>query len=258
MARWRVGVVSFLLGRPLCEGLDEAPEVDLCAEVPSLLADRLVAGELDAALIPVFEILRHDLFAVRGPCVACEGRVESIRLYHRVPLGEIRTLALDANSRTSANMVGLVLGERYGVAPESVVMPPDLPAMLSRCDAALLIGDSALLDESEHPYLDLGAEWLAMTGLPFVFALWAMPAADEDLAARLRVAWRAGLASLSGIARVEAERRGLDVALLTRYLGGSIHYEMDARKLAGLAAFARRCAERGLLPPGREAVRLVG
>lgn len=173
----RIGAVNYLNSKPLIEGLAELlPEAELTLDYPSRLADDLEAGRLDVALVPSIEVLRHSNYEiVSDACVATRGPVMSVKLYSRVPFGLIRTLALDAGSRTSAALVRIMLRERYGVTPRLEPFPLDQSPAAIRSDAFLMIGDRAM-HEPEAPYVavwDLGEEWLRWTGLPFVFAVWA-------------------------------------------------------------------------------------
>ncbi len=126
--------------------------------------------------MPSFELTRQDLEIIPGTGIACHGPVRSILLVSSRPAAQIRTLALDSSSRTSVELVRVILEHRYWVVPQTVSHAPDLEAMLRVADAALLIGDPALrLDPAALPWhvYDLGAEWVEMTGLPMVFAVWA-------------------------------------------------------------------------------------
>ena len=149
---------------------------DLDFRIPSGCADDMAAGAADIGLIPSFELTRQDLEVIAGPGIACRGPVRSILLISSRPAPEIRTLAADSSSRTSVELVRIVLERRYGAAPVSIPHPPDLEAMLRVADAAVIIGDPALrIDPARLPYYvyDLGGEWVEMTGLPMVFAVWA-------------------------------------------------------------------------------------
>src|SRR5262249_9582728 len=121
------------------------------------------------------ELTRQDLDVIPGTGIACHGPVRSILLVSTRPGGEIRRVAVDSSSRTSVALTRIVLERRYGVEPECIAHPPDLETMLGLADAALIIGDPALRidrNSGKHVY-DLGEEWLEMTGLPMVFAVWA-------------------------------------------------------------------------------------
>ena len=166
-------------------------------DYPSRLADALAAGDLDVALIPSIEYARHRGYSIiSDACIACDGPVRSVKLFGRVPAEEIRTLALDEGSRTSAALARILLKERFGLSPEICPLPlgPDLDDVAA--DAAVLIGDRGMRpsDGSFEFVWDLGAEWADWTGLPFVFALWIarpgvdLPGLSETLAARATLA----------------------------------------------------------------------
>ncbi len=121
----RIGAVQYLNARPLTYCLKEfAPRAELIFDVPSRLADALQAGRLDVAMIPSIECFRHPGYKiVSDACIACRGPVRSVRLFSRVPIKDIRTLALDEGSRTSAALVQILLKEEFGLRPELSALP---------------------------------------------------------------------------------------------------------------------------------------
>src|SRR6185503_15999342 len=163
-------------------------------------------------------------------------------LFHRRPLAEVRRVALDASSRTSAALLRILLHERLGRDPEYVVMAPSLTEMLDAADAALLIGDRALYSEGPETRLDLGQEWSERTGLPFVWAFWAgrNDAVRPSDVARLQSALRDGLRDLRAIASTYNGAGGAAptatdrTSLNERYLRTNILYRLDEAELAGL------------------------
>jgi chorismate dehydratase len=174
-----------------------------------------------------------------------------VRLFSRVPPEEIRTLALDASSRSSVAMARIILADRYGVQPACVAASPDLDAMLTAADAAVLIGDIGLALQPDGVIdLDLGAEWHALTGLPFFFAGWMARDAAllEDAAPLLRASLRAGMARLPDIAAEEAARLHLPAERCHAYLRDVMHYTAGEAEWAGLHAFRTRARRLGLLP----------
>src|SRR5438105_4504128 len=212
----RVGAVNYLNTKPLIHELEDlAPGIELMLDVPSRLADMLAEDQLDVALIPVIEYFRAGRYTIiPGISIASRGPVLSVTLFSRVPWADIRRLALDEGSRTSAALAQILLRLRHGVHPEVVPLPLDCDAEDADADAVLLIGDRAMracLPGFAHAY-DLGQEWYDWTGLPFVYAVWAVrPGADLG-----RVAWalteskRRGLARAGLIAHQEAPRLNLD------------------------------------------------
>ncbi len=178
----RVGAVSYLNSKPLIEGLAARLPGGLTLDVPSRLALALERRELDAALIPSIEVLQSkgEYEILSDACVAARGPVRSVKVFFRVPPGEVNRLSLDEGSRTSATFARVLLFHKYGVEPETEQLPLDSSVAsdaISRttADAILLIGDRAMFPVAEEfPVVwDLGDEWLKWTGLPFVFALWA-------------------------------------------------------------------------------------
>ena len=186
MARPKLGHIQFINCLPLYYGMvknDVLLDVDLVRANPADLAVELIDGTLDLAPIPAIEYARNAERFVLLPDIAIssDGEVQSILLVSKVPAEQLNgsTVALAANSRTSVVLGRILLERRWGVKPaEYVDMPPDLPAMLRDADAALLIGDEAIRTYWEPPAhlftYDLGTEWKAWTGLPFVFAVWAV------------------------------------------------------------------------------------
>src|SRR5580693_730622 len=174
----RIGAVSYFNSKPLVHELETlAPNAELILDYPSRLADQMARGELDVALIPVIEYFRAGTYSlVPNIAIASQGPVLSVTLFSRVPWTEIRRVSLDEGSRTSAALVQVLLRKKYGVHPEMCPLPLDRQAEDVDADAVLLIGDRAMhacLPGFRHAF-DLGQEWHDWTGLPFVYAAWAV------------------------------------------------------------------------------------
>src|SRR5207302_2559411 len=212
----RIGAVNYLNTKPLIYELDQlASEAELVLDYPSRLAVDLEFGRLDVALIPIIEYFRAGTYRlVPNISIASHGPVLSVTLFSRTPWSGIRRVALDEGSRTSAALAQILLHKRYGVHPDLVPLPLDRAAEETDADAVLLIGDRAMracLPGFEHAF-DLGQEWHDWTGLPFVYAFWAV-GPDVDLgpvAAALYEAKRRGCRHIGPIAHREAPRLGLD------------------------------------------------
>jgi chorismate dehydratase len=207
----RIGCVKYLNSRPLICAYD-GPVV---FEHPSALARMLAHGELDAALVPAFEALRDPGYLlVDDVAVGCDGPVFSVFLAHRGELSGVRSVALDPASLTSANLLRVLFAEFHGLHP----------LFGDAGDAWLLIGNQAIefrrAEETKRDwhFLDLGAEWKRCTGLPFVFAVWAVRAttADaRDVAEGFRRLKDAGCARIPEL--IEREAFG-DAEMRRRYL----------------------------------------
>ena len=211
----RIGAVTYLNTKPLVYRLEELlPGAQLEFDLPSRLADRLAAGELDVALIPVFEAFQHpDWFFLSDACIACRGPVLSVKLLARRPVSEVRRVALDEGSRTSAALVKILLAKRAGVVPEFEPLPIGAGLEDTDADAVLLIGDRAIAsaDAGFAEVWDLGDEWNRWTELPFVFAC-GRPASRRDWLEVERALNRArdlGLEHVEELAEAHAGYAGL-------------------------------------------------
>jgi chorismate dehydratase len=242
--------VRYLNAAPHVHGLDDDPGFRLERELPSRVARRLHAGEVDVGLIPSIEYAFGSYAIVPGPAIASRGEVRSVCLFHHGPLERVRRVALDTSSRTSAALVKVLLAERLGRPPQYVPMAPSLVDMLAVADAALLIGDPALDHEGEAARLDLGLEWTRLTGLPFVYAFWA--GREGALAAggvrRLQAALASGLAALPQIAARHAGGDPGRAARYEAYLRENIVYRLGEEEQEGLREFYRRARALSLLP----------
>jgi chorismate dehydratase len=252
----RIGAVNYLNTKPLIHDLPTlAPDAQLILDVPSRLADLLADGKLDVALIPVIEYFRSGSYAVvPNIAIASRGPVLSVTLFSRVPWMEIRSVALDVGSRTSAALCQILLRKRYGVSAEMRPLPLESTAEESAADAVLLIGDRAMhacLPGFAHAF-DLGQEWFDWTGLPFVYAVWAVRAgADLGLVEEaLAEAKRRGCMHIGEIAHREAPRLGLDAGFCRRYLANIIHFDLGPREQAGLHHYYMLACELGLAKRG--------
>ena len=243
--RPRVSAVSYLNTSPLVWGMLHGGQRDLFDlefRLPADCADHLANGTADIGIVPSFELTRQDLEIIPGAGIACHGAVRSILLISRRPAAQIRTLALDSSSRTSVELARVILERRYGVVPQTISHAPDLDAMLRIADAALIIGDPALhIDPASLPWhvYDLGAEWVEMTGLPMVFAVWAgrKGTVNPEVVAAFQESCRYGLDRLEEIVAAESAARGFAPDLVRDYLTRHIVHELGPRDYQGMELF---------------------
>jgi predicted solute-binding protein len=243
----RVCAVNFLNTAPLVWGMLHGPQQDLFDldfRLPSACADRMANGEADIGIVPCFELSRQDLEVIPGAGIACHGPVRSILLVSRRPAAEIRTLAVDSSSRTSVQLARVILERRYGAEYTAISHAPDLEAMLRVADAALIIGDPALrLDPAGLPYEvhDLGGEWVEMTGLPMVFAVWAAQkgVTTPEVVEAFQASCRYGRIHMDEIVAAESVRLGFPAELVRDYLTHHIVHELGAREYQGMDLFLR-------------------
>jgi chorismate dehydratase len=250
----RLGAVTYLNARPLVYGLENHREqFSIRYDIPSECARLLHAREVDLGLIPSIEYLRgtRPYGIVPGPAVVSRGPVASVAIFTRRDPRDIRTIAMDTSSRTSVALATIVLKKRYRVSPQAIPMSPDLEGMLARADAALIIGDVALfIDEAAAGVqrIDLGEVWTSVTGLPFVYAVWAgwPDAVSPDDVLALQRARDAGVEQSAAVAAEYYPDDTARQSVARRYLRDNIRYHLDEAAIEGLTTFYRYADERDL------------
>ncbi len=242
----RLGAVSFLNTKPLIYGIDRnlfPHNFEMTKAIPSSLAVDLMGGKLDVALIPSIAYAKNspNLKIVPECGIIAHNDVRSIRLYFNRNLRSIRSVAVDISSMTSVVLTKILLAEKLEIKPEFIATEPNLGRMLSVADAALIIGDSALFKTpvAENTYLDLAEEWHDMTGLPFVFAVWAGKEGSismEDTQAIIS-SKVLGLDNIDTVCRLAAEEYSTDFELVKSYLTTNIQFNLGEEEIAGMRQF---------------------
>ena len=236
---WRIGSVPYLNARPLIYGIED--KVTLCT--PARLAELMFRKQFDAGLVPVVEVLLHDQYdIVDGVAIASRGPVASVFLTHREPIERLKRIAVDPASRTSVWLLRVLLKVGYHIEPEFYPRPSG--AKLSEHEAMMLIGDEAIWYTTRNgaqPVWDLGEAWMELTGLPFVFAVWAMQRASAEpvtpvraLPQLLRKAKANGLAHIDEIVQDATEATP---EFLREYYTRNVWYELGDVEKRGLARF---------------------
>jgi cyclic dehypoxanthinyl futalosine synthase len=256
--RLRLAAVSFLNARPITYGLEHGLDLtsglevdrdyfDLSFHLPSRCAELLAAGEVDLALLPTASYREieasMELRAVPGVAITSLGDVRTVLLVGDVPWDQMTEIALDGASRSSAALLRLLSRDR-GLDPRFTPIAHDLIETAARASTgALVIGDAGFSVAEKYKYVyDLGGEWKRMTGLPFVYALWAgrPDAIDDAGVAILRASLATGLTHRGEIARAWADSHGGAHATYERYLTDNIRYVLGADELSGAGAFFER------------------
>src|SRR5580658_949023 len=272
-----MAAIHFLNPAPLMWDFEHEPErserrlrYQIGYTTPSGCAEELAAGEADIGLVPVAaHATTPSLMIVPGCTVASLDRVRSIILVVRAQQGidGVRTVAADTSSRTSYAYTRILFEIFWKVPVDFISLAPDLESMLKVADAALLIGDPALLVLEDKDgrlertgeqllYLDLAHEWHNFTALPWISAFWAVRAgafeetgtSAAQLVRDLQALRDHGLEHLEDLAEEWSTRIEVPRETIRFYLTNNIHYLLDDACLRGLDAFSRLAAECGALP----------
>lgn len=283
----RISIVQYLNTAPLVRSFMHGNlrgKYQLSFTVPSQCAEALRTSAADIAIIPAIEYPRiPNLVVLPGLSIASKRAVRSLLLVSTKPVREVTRIALDRSSRSTQALVRILCKKWWGIAPEFLEAEPDLPAMLQKSDAALLIGDPALrlaLNVEERAegnragmlrcagksvgfpgiptlYLyDMVEEWRALSGLPAVLAIWAArpEVATPEVVRDFQESLAQGLLQLDAISVEASKELGLPAADLRRYLSENIDYGLDDENLQGLRLYFSFAAELGLIPGAPEIV----
>ncbi|HEY7915280.1 MAG TPA: menaquinone biosynthesis protein [Blastocatellia bacterium] len=257
-----VAASSYLNAAPLCYSFIHGSQKQLCEflsdEAPFRCAELLAEKRADAGLIPVIEYQRvPGLRVAPGACVASKSKVHSVLLVSRLPIEEVRSVALDTSSRTSAALIQIIFQTFYNRRPHYTPFAPRIQDMLETNDAALIIGDPAMMiDRSGLHVYDLAEEWRKQTGLPFVFAFWAVRNDSISWPGGIdfELAMREGLENVELIAANYASRMGLPREDLITYLTENISYDLDEECLRGLKLYFEMASEHRLIDRAKEII----
>ncbi len=250
----RIGSVPYLNAKPLVDWFHSAEcdvDVEIIYAVPSKLAQMLRDGELDVANVSIFESFQNPrLVLIPNISISATGAVKSVRLFSKMPLSELKTVALDTSSLTSVALTKILLREVFRVEPDYHHHAPDINEMLRHYDAGLIIGDLKLFDLlSATQSYDLGLGWFDLTGLPFVYAAWLAreESLSKELVETLHRAKVWGVARREALAELWAERMSLPLERSRDYLLNVMDYDLGEKHLEGLLLYQEKCYHHGLI-----------
>lgn len=235
----RVGAVNYLNTKPLIYGFEHGEmkdEVDLIVAYPSRIANMLLTNEIDVGLVPVTiipELKEH--YIISDYCIACDGEVGSVCLFSEVPLENIENILLDYQSRTSVDLLKILIEDYWKITPGFIDTSAHDGINISGTTAALIIGDRALEQRKISAYVyDLGAEWKKFTGLPFVFAAWiSNKKLSLDFINSFNKSNKTGLRQID----IVVAENPYPIFDLKKYYTSYIKYLLDQKAKMGLAAF---------------------
>ena len=255
----RVSFIEYLNSVPLGWGFLRGPfreAFNLVFDVPSQCAQHLSEGQVDVGLIPTIEYQRiPDLLVLPDISIAAKREVKSVLFVSKKTLTKVSRIAVDISSRTSVSLLRIIFEKFHGI--EGVTYHPEFPLperMLERYDAALIIGNPALeVPTGNYDVLDLAKEWNRFTGLPFVFAFWAVRP-GVDLGSQVDIFYKSreqGLREIDLISRIYARKLGVPVEEVSTYITENLDYSLDESNFRGLQTFFDTAAELEIIPRAR-------
>ncbi len=237
-----MGAVSYLNTKPLIYGFNHGEmnaEVDLILDHPARIADMLIKDQIDIGLVPVAVIPKlKEHHIISDYCIGCNGEVASVCLFSDVPLDKIEKVLLDYQSRTSVDLLKILIKEYWKINPEIITTSEDYRRDIKGPIAGLIIGDRALEQRKISKYkYDLGLEWKSFTGLPFVFAAWI---SNKKLdAAFIKIFNKTNLLGLQQIDKVVAENK-FESFDLKAYYTSYINYFLKEEAKKGMDLFLNK------------------
>lgn len=251
----RIGVVPYMNAKPLIYTLTQQTDsVELLFEVPSLLPEMLNNDHIDVAIIPSIEYFRNGNYAIiPNISLSSLGTVESVKIFSKVPIQNIRTAALDKSSLTSCTLTKILFKEYYHLSPQYTSWNNQYDISHTDTDAVLIIGDNAMRAiDNGYFTLDLGQAWFEYTGLPFVYAIWAVKKTHRmpDINILLQSAKECGMKLVKTIAADESQRLRFPYEKCLNYLTNSMKYNLGKNEIKGLQTFYHYAVSLGLAPQG--------
>ena len=238
----KVGAVSYLNAKPLLYGLkhtDIVKEIALTEDYPSNIAHQLLHNTIDIGLVPVAIIPKlQEHYIISNYCIGCDGEVASVCLFSEVPIEQIKKVLLDYQSRTSVQLVQILLKEYWKVDVVFEQTSTNFREEIKNTTAAVVIGDRAFEQRNISTYCyDVGLAWKQHTGLPFVFAAWvANKPLSEDFIARFSAANQLGLDNIETVIhQLHSPHYNLK-----KYFTQNIQYVLNNNLKRGLAHFLEK------------------
>jgi chorismate dehydratase len=236
----KVGIVNYLNTRPLIYGLERPPiseKIELIGDYPARLVPMLKNGEIDVGLIPVAAIKQlPEYYIIGNHCIGAEGEIASVALFSEVPMEHIETVLLDYQSMSSVALLKWLMSDFWGIHPNLVTTKDEnYRSEITGRTAGLVIGDRALEQRKISSFIyDLGSEWKAITGMPFVFAAWvSLKPLPDDFVVEFDKANAMGIEHIDEIVSANP----FPLYDLSKYYKLHLSYNLDDRKRTAMYKF---------------------
>ena len=241
MSKYKIASVAYLNSKPFLYGLNNFPfksDIEYTVDTPANISVKLLNGEVDLALVPVAVLSQlKQYYLLDGYCIGAKGPVQSVCLFSERPIENCNRILLDYQSRTSVMLTKILMSKHWKLYPEFVSTEVGYENEIKNETAGLVIGDRALELKSKFKFIyDLSEEWMKLTGLPFVFAVWvSLNEIPDEIKSELTKAFQFGINSIDKvIAEEEKKFIGIDVG---NYLTYGIDYIFNDEKLKAMQLF---------------------
>ena len=243
--KYKLSVVSYLNTLPFIYGLKQSEldkKLDISLDIPSACADKLLSNKIDIGLVPIVVLKQmQNAHIVSDFCIGADGAVDTVCLFSDVSIEEIESIFLDYQSKSSVELLKILLKEYWQVSPKLIKAKANYEKQIKEEKAGLIIGDRGFQYQNKFKYVyDLSAIWKLHTGLPFVFACWvANKEIDEKFISQFNKALK------FGVNNIEKSIKSLAATYShcinpTDYLNNKISYHLDEEKIKGMELFLKK------------------
>ena len=243
--KYKISVVSYLNTIPFIFGLKQSgldKKLDISLDIPSVCADKLLKGKVDIGLVPIVVMKQlENTQVISDFCIGADGAVDTVCLFSDVPIQEIESIFLDYQSKTSVELLKILLKEYWQVSPKLIEAKANYEKQIKGKKAGLIIGDRVFQYQNKFKYIyDLSAIWKLHTGLPFVFACWiANKKIDEDFQKEFNNVLKFGVNNIEKAIDSSAEIYS-HCENPADYLNNKISYHLDEEKVKGMDLFLEK------------------
>ncbi len=240
--KYKLSVVSYLNTIPFIYGLKQSgldKKLDISLDIPSVCAEKLLSGKVDIGLVPIVVIKQmENPQIISNFCIGADGEVDTVCLFSDVSIEKVESIYLDYQSKTSVELLKILLKEYWKVSPKLLVANTNYENEISGKTAGLIIGDRVFQHQHKFKYVyDLSAIWKLHTGLPFVFACWiANKEIDKNFQKEFNNALKFGVTNIEKAIKSAANIYN-HCKNPTDYLNNKISYVLDAEKQKGMDLF---------------------
>ena len=243
--KYKLSVVSYLNTIPFIYGLQQSglgKKLIISLDFPSACADKLLSNKIDIGLVPIVVLKQmKNPHIISDFCIGADGEVDTVCLFSDVPIQEVESIFLDYQSKTSVELLKILLTEYWQVSPKLIEANDNYEQQIKGEKAGLIIGDRVFQYQNKFKYIyDLSAIWKLHTGLPFVFACWiANKKIDEDFQKEFNKALKFGVNNIEKAIDSSAEIYSHCINPAD-YLNNKISYHLDAEEIKGMDLFLEK------------------